>query len=69
MLILSNEKGVFVSNLLCFRLYSFDREAFSPKSPRRQHTTLGKEIAVKKDKISHLKRLWLAGFKTLTERL
>ena len=28
-----------------FRLYSFDREAFSPKSLRRQHTTWGTEIA------------------------
>lgn len=61
--------SVFVSYLWCFRLYAIDREAFSPQLPRRQHTTLGKEIAVMKDKISHLKWFWLVATTALNEKL
>lgn len=48
---------VMLLNCVVFAKNDYDHDSFSPSIPRRQHTTLGKEIAFMKDKLSHLWRM------------
>ena len=48
---------VVVSKCVVFAEDANDDSLFSPQLPRRQHTTLGKEIAFAKDNLSQEPRM------------